>query len=95
MIQIEYKIIEKNAGPYVFYWLIVASGIYKTGSFADRECRKKMDEYGDQLQNSLKSKQLKLSDIPSGVSTKIDFLKLSPTEKIPEVNKLRDKFINK
>lgn len=94
MIQIEYKTIEKKAGLYMFYWLIVASGIYKTGCFADKECRKLMNQFGDQLKDSLAMKQLRLADIPSGVSTKIDFLKLSVTERMPGVKKLQDKFIH-
>jgi hypothetical protein len=87
-----YRPIEKAAGNYRFYWKIIAAGVYHAGSFADAECRKRLRQFSEKMSAVLKAANLTLSDIPQGIGENIDFLKLSTEQRLPEVNRLRDKF---
>lgn len=88
-----YQELEKKASRYVFDWIVITSGIYRTGCWADRFFRKEIETFKQEFADCLKKMNLRLADIPPGAGPNIDFLKLPAEQRIPRVEKLRNKFI--
>lgn len=88
-----YESIERIAGTYNFYWDLVCSAIYPSGSYGEKEAKRCMELYSERLKRELAERNLKIADIPAGVGKNIDKLKLSVKERAKlEAQQLSNKF---